>query len=103
MPKRPYSLVWTGPALADLLEITRRIQVDNPEAARRFGKQVKEKVSRLARFPYSARMVPEFPASGLREVLVGDYRVIYRVVPAKRRVEILTVYHGARLLRSLVG
>lgn len=103
MPKRPHSLTWTGPALADLLEVTQRIQVDNPEAARRFGKQVKEKVSRLAPFPYSARMVPEFPTSGLREVLVGDSRVIYRVVPAKRKVEILTVCHGARLLRGLVG
>ncbi len=103
MPKRPHSLTWTGPALADLLEITRRIQVDNPEAARRFGKRVKEKVSRLAQFPCSARMVPEFPTSGLREVLVGDYRVIYRIVPVKRRVEILTVCHGARLLRAEVG
>lgn len=100
MPERLYSLTWTSPALQDLLEITQYIKDDNPEAARRFGKQVKEKVSRLARFPRSGRIVPEFSVHGLREVIAGDYRIIYRVVSAKPQVEILTVRHGARLLKS---
>ena len=100
MPKRHHALTWTGPALQNLLEITQYIKADNPEAARRFGKKIKEKVSRLARFPYSGRFVPEFPASGLREVIVSDYRIIYRVVSAKQQVEILTVRHGAQLLES---
>lgn len=100
MPKRRYALTWTGPALQDLLEITQYIQADNPQAARRFGKQVKEKVLRLARFPHSGRMVPEFPRAGLREVIAGDYRILYRVAPAKRQIEILTVRHGARPLEN---
>jgi len=40
--------------------------------------------------------VPEFPGSGLRELLHGNYRIIYRVHPD--RVAILSVYHGQRLL-----
>lgn len=44
--------------------------------------------------------MPEFPASGLRELIVGDYRVIYRVVKAPASVQILAVRHGARLLET---
>ena len=98
MPKKLHSLTWTGPALQNLLEITQYIKADKPEAARRFAKQIKEKVTRLARFPQSGRIVPEFQASGLREVIVGEYRIIYRVVSTKLQVEILTVHHGTRLL-----
>ena len=32
----------------------------------------------------------------LREIIQGDYRIIYRADDA--RADILTVYHGARLL-----
>ena len=42
------------------------------------------------------RAVPEFNDEVIREVIVGNYRVIYRV--RADAVEILTVFHGARLL-----
>ena len=54
---------------------------------------------RLARFPLSGRVVPEFPTGSFREVLVGNYRIIYE--PAERQVEILTIMHGARDLTAL--
>lgn len=97
MPKRA-SLVWTRPALDSLLDVVRHIQRDNPAAAQRIGAAIKAKVTRLEIFPESGRMVPEFPSGGLREVLVDDYRIIYRIVPLRTRVEILAVRHGARLL-----
>jgi plasmid stabilization system protein ParE len=100
---RPFTVVWTRPALDSLLEIVRRIQADNPTAARRFAEQIKTKVSRLERFPASARALAEFPASGLREVIAGDYRVICRIVEPRKTVEILTVRHGARLLDTEPG
>ena len=91
-------LVWTQPAIDSLLEIVRHIQADNPTAAHRFAEQIKSKVSRLAAFPDSGRIVPEFPGSGLREIIVGNYRIIYRAAKRPLRAEILTVRHGARLL-----
>ena len=102
MPKRA-SIVWTRPALNSLLKITRYIQSDKPAAARHFADAIKAKVARLERFPDSGRIVHEFPASGLREVLVGDYRVIYRVRPTSPSVQILAVRHGAQLLEMLPG
>ena len=95
-------LVWSQPALDSLLEIVRHIQADNLATAHRFAEQIKRKVSRLAAFPDSGRIVPEFPASGLREIIVGDYRIIYRAAERPLRVEILTVRHGARLLPEAV-
>ncbi|MBI3809364.1 MAG: type II toxin-antitoxin system RelE/ParE family toxin [Nitrospiraceae bacterium] len=99
MPRRA-SVVWTRPALDSLLDIVRHIQTDNPAAARQFGATIKTKVARLEKFPESGRTVPEFPASGLRELIVGDYRVIYRTLKTPASVQILAVRHGARLLES---
>ena len=96
-PKRAL-LVWTRPAVDDLLQITRDIMTDNPSAARAFADSIKAKVGRLRTFPESGRVVPEFPLSGLREVLIGDYRVIYRFLKSTRTVQVLAVHHGARLL-----
>lgn len=92
------SLVWTRPALNSLLDITRYIQADKPSAARRFAAGIKDKVGRLQAFPQSGRVVPEFPSGGLREVIVADYRIIYRFMKSPSTVQILAVHHGARLL-----
>ncbi|MBI4402034.1 MAG: type II toxin-antitoxin system RelE/ParE family toxin [Nitrospirae bacterium] len=99
MPRRA-SVVWTRPALDSLLDITRPIRADNPSAARHFAASITTKVARLAKFPESGRLVPEFPSSGLRELIVGDYRVIYQVLRVLVRVQILSVRHGARILES---
>ena len=92
------TIVWTRPALASLLEIARYIQIENPSAARRLATTIKSRVARLEKFPESGRTVPEFPTSDLREIIVSDYRVIYRYLKAASRVEILAVRHGARVL-----
>jgi len=98
MAKRPHAVFWTNPALQNLLEIARYIHAEKPAAAKKLVKKIKTKISRLGQFPNSGRIVPEYPASGLREVIVDDYRIIYRVLPNKSTVQILTVRHGARPL-----
>jgi len=95
---RRVSVVWTRPALDHLLDIVRHIQIDKPTAAQSFASSIKTKVTRLEHFPESGRLVPEFPPSGLRELAIGDYRVIYRILTTPPAVQILTVRHGARLL-----
>src|SRR2546427_5998386 len=97
---RRAGVVWARPAPDGLLNIVRHIQADTPPAARRFAAAIKTKTARLQKFPESGRTVPEFPASGLRELIVRDYRVIYRVLKAPASVQILSVRHGARLIES---
>ncbi len=93
---RRVRVLWTRPALEELKRIALYIRADNPPAARRFAAAIRKKSARLALLPQIGRAVPEFPGSGLRELLHGDYRINYRLHPD--RVAILSVYHGQRLL-----
>ena len=53
-----------------------------------------EAEKRLAQFPDSGRVVPEFQDPELREVLWRNYRVVYR--NSRGRVEVVIVFHGSR-------
>ena len=53
-------------------------------------------VERLAHLPRIGRVVPEINDTAIREIILGNYRIIYRL--HTELAEILTVYHGARLL-----
>lgn len=92
-------LRWTRPAQIDLREIRAWIARDSRRNADRFVARIRKTVSRLGKFPRSGAMVPDFESPDLREVFVGEYRVIYRILPGV--VEVLTVVHGARRLPDL--
>lgn len=89
-----WQVLWTEPARNDLREIFYFIRAGNPAAARSLVREIQSTVGRLARFPLSGREVPELPETGFREVIIGNYRAIYRVVD--NRVESLAVVHGRR-------
>jgi len=86
-------VVWTDPALDHVEEIAVYIARDDPDAAARWTVELFDAVQRLADFPESGRAVPELATRGVREVVVGAYRVFYRVDTA---VEVLSVRHGSR-------
>jgi toxin ParE1/3/4 len=56
----------------------------------------------LAVFPGVGRAVPEFPGEAWREILTGNYRIIYRVDSEGRRVLVLAVVHGMQILRAFM-
>jgi toxin ParE1/3/4 len=39
-------------------------------------------------------VVPELRDEGIREVILGNFRIVYRITPDEAQV--LTVYHAAR-------
>jgi len=45
--------------------------------------------------PYSGRQVPELNRDDLREVFLGNYRIVYRIFPDS--IEVLTIFEGHRL------
>ena len=51
---------------------------------------------RLTDHPRSGRVVPELGKDLVREVILGNYRIIYRLLSDE--VQVLTIHHGARLL-----
>jgi toxin ParE1/3/4 len=88
---------WTAQAQADLVAIRTYIERDSPHYARLMVERLVGAVERLHQFPESGRIVPEYHNRALREVLEGNYRIVYLRLPSE--VQVLTVAHGARLLR----
>jgi plasmid stabilization system protein ParE len=80
----------------DLRDIRKFIARDAPETASAYIRRLKLAVRRLRSFPYTGSVVRELVNPAIREVYFGQYRLIYEI--ASDRVEILTVFHGARLL-----
>lgn len=89
-------IVWSEQALSDVQEIRDFIARDAPYFAELFVDRIFEAVERLTNYPLSGRVVPEFRRADVREVLLGSYRIVYRV--REDAVSIATVFHTARLL-----
>lgn len=86
---------WTRQARADLRAIREHIARNAPATARAYVRKLRSKVGRLKQFPFSGEVVPEIGREDLREVLLGNYRIIYRL--SESRVDILAVFHGSRI------
>ncbi|NJK87586.1 MAG: type II toxin-antitoxin system RelE/ParE family toxin [Bacteroidales bacterium] len=57
------------------------------------------KGSDLIENPFIGRIVPEFSDPTIRELIEGNYRIIYSV-KNEIQVDILRIFHSARLLRK---
>lgn len=91
------NLNWSPLAIERVSEIAEYIARDNLPAAQRWVEEIFDRMGQLERFPDSGRLVPEDPTrSDLREIIHGNYRIIYRVSP--EGVDILTVRHGRQIL-----
>ena len=87
---------WTEQALDDVEAIADFIARDSPRYAQVFASRISEAVDRLRLFPASGRVVPEIGAEHVREIIVGNYRVVYSC--KNDAVAVLLVFHGARLM-----
>lgn len=89
-------LIWTSQAVDDLEAICEYIARDSHHYARMFAQRVMERVATLELFPHAGRTVPEMYRENIREIVHGNYRIIYR--HSGGSIQILTVHHGSRLL-----
>lgn len=87
-------LEWTNPAVADLENIHDYLSRDSSNYADTVIERILQTAERLEAFPESGRSVPEAVSLKVREIVVGSYRIIYRV--RRDLVQILAVVHGAR-------
>jgi toxin ParE1/3/4 len=87
---------WTNKADSSLTGIYEYIARDSAFYAQRMVDRLTRRSRQIADFPASGRVVPEYEASDIREVIEGPYRIIYRVKPAQ--IDILVVVHGAQQL-----
>ena len=87
---------WTPQAADDLDAIADFIAQDSPHYASLFVLDVLQAVERMNQFREMGRIVPETNSPDIRELLLGNYRIVYRL--KFDTPEILTIYHGSRLL-----
>lgn len=90
---------WTDKARRHLRAIHDYIATDSPKYATRTVDRITRKGERLKRFPLLGHVVPEYEVESVRQVLEGNYRIIYRVRPDS--VQILAVIHAARQMPPL--
>lgn len=91
-------IVWTELSISDLKEIFDYIEEDSLRYAAITVSKIYHRVQQIINNPYMGKMVPEFNQKSIRELIEGNYRIIYRI-KSKNQVDILRVYHVARLLR----
>jgi plasmid stabilization system protein ParE len=89
-------LVWTPLAIERASEIAEYISQDKPSAAENWINTVFSKVAKLKFAPEVGRPVPELRNNQFRELIYGNYRIIYRV--EKQQISILTIRHGMQIL-----
>ena len=92
-------VIWLPQALNDLEAIWLFIARESEERADSVSARISMAAARLSDFPESGRMVPEFGRRDIRELLVGNYRLLYRL--NHNDVEIISVIHGSRRINSL--
>ena len=93
-----HAISFADSAVADLEDIRAwYAQLDVPDVGERLLREVVSQVERLAEFPESGRIVPEFGIAPLREVIHPPFRIVYRV--GEGRVRVVRVWRSERLLK----
>jgi len=95
---RKYAITLAVSAVKDLEEI-RAWYADQqvPDVGERLLGEVISQMERLATFPESGRIIPEFGVAHLREIIHPPFRIVYRL--DKVRVRIVRVWRSERLLK----
>ena len=96
---KPLKIFWTDRAANDLRQLHLYIQRDKPISAKNFIAKIKKPVERVHHFPNSGRMVPELNRQDMREIILENYRIIYKIEP--KQIAILTVSESHSLLKLL--
>ena len=89
-------LVWSPLAIDRASEISDYIAQDKPTAAEKWINTVFSKVAQLKSSPEIGRIVPEIRNNQFRELIYGNYRIIYRI--EQKKISILTIRHGKQIL-----
>lgn len=89
-------LKWSETASRDLLSIRRYIAEDNPTAANSWIVRLRTRARNVVHAPLAGRKVPEFSRDDVREVIEGNYRIVYQV--DNDHISVLTVFEAHRLI-----
>jgi toxin ParE1/3/4 len=89
-------IIWSPLAVDRISEIAEYIAQDKASAAEKWIKTVFSRVEQLQSSPELGRVVPEIRNNQFRELIYGNYRIIYRI--EAEQISILTIRHGKQIL-----
>jgi len=89
---------WTEQAEADLKEVFDFIAKDSKKYAHFQISKLRNCTKALKKQPYIGKRNEEFGDDKVRELVEGNYRIIYRI-KSQERIDILLIHHGARDLK----
>lgn len=90
-----WRVVWSEESLANLRDIVSYIAEESPDIAVRFGDGLVDKVLTLADFPQTGSPYRILNGRTIRKLSYRPYRVFYQLDETLRRVDILSIRHGA--------
>ena len=90
-------VIWTEFALEDLKAIHEYISQDSKAYADKFIEKLINRVDQLENFAKSGRSVPEFNSETIRELVEGNYRIVYKINPD--HIGVVRIHHSARQLK----
>ena len=93
-------LRWTNQAVEDLRSIRSFIERDSPRYGRLVAERLFDATSRIEQFPLAGRVVPELERDDVRELIVGEYRMVYRL--DGDAVVLVTIFRSSRLFPTLL-
>lgn len=86
---------WTLQAIEDINSIAEYIAKDSLRYAKIQTERFFDTTEILLTKPSVGRIVPEIKKANIRELILGNYRIIYKIISTKR-IDILTIHHSAR-------
>lgn len=98
-------VVWSEVATLDLDAIVGLIAERDLDLALSVMDRLRAAVSRLRQFPMRGRVVPELAEHGVaayRELIVPPWRIVYTVLPGRRRVIVMAVMDGRRNVEDIL-
>ena len=72
-------IIWTKQAIRSVNEIVDYIAQDDYDTAEQWALELMSQTDKLADHPRIGRVVPEYNEETLRELIVGNYRLPYRI------------------------
>jgi plasmid stabilization system protein ParE len=98
-----YEVVWSNEAINDLENIAEYINKDSLINAKIVVTKFVDLIGNLGHHPKLSSIVQELNKDNIRQKLVYDWRVIYKVDDKSKRVIVLTIIHGKRQFNKLIG
>jgi len=89
-------VIFTDHFLKRVEECTDYIALDHIPTAVKWARGVFEHCQKLSKQPESGRIVPEFKRPEIRELIHGNYRLVYEL--KTNQIDMLTIWHTRQMM-----